>query len=79
VDLGNFVIASIDTLYDRTAEPLVNQYWKVLGVSPDPAKARINFRLLQTGAFLTQADLAAGDYIADGSRHAGGQRDTTTY
>lgn len=78
-DVGDIVIFSADTLYDATEQPLLNQQWKVIGAARDFRAGTINFRALQTSYYLMVAYLADGTYIADGSIHAGSDRDTTVY
>ena len=78
-DIGDIVIFSADTIYDTTEQPLLNQQWKVIGAARDFNDGKIAFRALQTPYYLMVAYLADGTYLADGSIHAGSDRDMTVY
>jgi len=79
VDLGDVFIYSADWLYGTDGLPLVNNYWRTVGVTRDFDAGKIRFRALQMPYFLTTASLADGTYLADGTIKAGSKRDETTY
>ena len=78
-DIGDIVLMTARRLFGSDGQPLYNQFWKVLGVSPDYLGGCIDFRVLQTPYFLTVAQMADGSHLADGSVKAGGDRDTANY
>jgi hypothetical protein len=78
-DIGDIIIHTVDSLYDETETPLYNNYWRVVGVSRDFNRGKINFSAIQTGYYLIVAYLADGTHIADGSILAGNNRDITAY
>lgn len=78
-DVGDAIIFSADTLCDTTEHPLLNQQWKVVSAARDFNARKITFRALQTDYYMMVAYLADGTHIADGSIHAGSDRDTTAY
>lgn len=49
IDVGDFVVCSIDTLFDKAGNPLNNHVWRVLGVKPSFSSGYIEYHLLQTG------------------------------
>ena len=79
VDQGDFIQASVDSLYDENEDPLLNQIWRVMAVSPEPSRRLVTFRLLQTDIFVGAGYIADGTHLADGSVKAGGSRDMTLY
>ena len=72
---------TIDWLYNRDIETLVNELWRVLNLKNnlDAGDGRLQYVCEDTKAFLTTAYLADGTYEAEGSVIAGGKRDTTEY
>lgn len=79
IDVGDVFVYSVDSLYDRGGDQLLNHYWRTISARPDFQRGRVNLRALQTNYFLTAAYLADGTYLADGSVKAGNNRDTTVY
>jgi len=79
VDIGDFVAFSADSLYSQDGMELLNHFWKILSVKPNYGKNNILFRALQTGYFMTLAEILDGSWIFDGSVKLGGDRDLTTY
>ena len=79
IDVGDIIIHTVDSLYDKTETPFYNHYWRVLGVDRDFGRGTIRFRCLQTNYYLTIAYVADGTHIADGSITAGADRDTTRF
>jgi len=79
VDIGDFIVFSADSLYGQDGMQLLNNFWKILSVKPNYGKNNIVFRALQTGYFMTIAELLDGSWILDGSVKLGGDRDLTTY
>lgn len=79
IDTGDVFIFSVDSLYDRNGDQLLNYYWRCIAAKPDFQRGKINFRALQTNYFLTIAHLLDGSFILDGSVKLGGDRDTITY
>jgi len=80
VDVGDIIVATIKRLYDRAGDQLINHLWRVTGVQPNLKKRSITYTLEDTGQFAyIQTYLADGSYKADGSIHAGSDRDTTEY
>ena len=79
LDVGDHIVTSIDTLFDKEGQALNNNYWRLISVRPDYAKAKINFRALQTPYYLTVARLLDGSWDIDGSLKCGGDRDTVVY
>ena len=78
-DIGDIIIHSADMLYDSAENPLYNHYWKIIGVDRDFNTGKVAFRALQTAYYLTVAYLADGTHLADGSIHAGSDRDAAIY
>ncbi len=59
--------------------PLINQIGEVFYVDINLREQTMEVRLRDTGYFLTTAHLADGSAVANGSRLAGGERDTAAY
>jgi len=53
IDIGDPFVCSIDSLYDKAGYRLINHYWRTVAVSPDFSRAKVRFRALQTGAYMT--------------------------
>ncbi len=79
IDVGGYFVHSVDSLYDKTGNQMLNHYWRTISVRPDFSKAKIGFRALQTPYYLTMAYLLDGSFLLDGSVKLGGDRDTTIY
>ena len=79
VDIGDFIIYSEETLYKPNGTQLLNEYWKIISVKPDYAKNKVIFRALQSSHCTTEAFLADGSYLADGSITAGNNRVPIVY
>jgi hypothetical protein len=79
LDVGDYFVNSIDSLYDKEGSELFNHIWKVISVRPDFSKALIALRALQTPYFLTTAFLLDGSFELDGSVKLGSDRDTVIY
>lgn len=79
VDVGDIIVATIDRLYDENGLQYSNHLWRVLSVAPDYQAGKIKFICQDTGYYLYASYFADGTYTADGSIHAGSDRDTTIY
>ena len=79
IDVGDHFVYSVDILYDKDGNQMNNHYWRAVSVNPDPSRATIGFRAIQTPHFLTVAYLLDGSWILDGSVKFGGNRDTVVY
>ena len=80
VDVGDLIVATIERLYDRDGNQYINHLWRVTGVTPDLKKKGITYTVEDTGQFAyIQTYLADGTHLADGSIHAGSDRDMTIY
>jgi len=78
-DVGKLIAYSVDRLYDKDMNAMLNTLWKVISYNPDIQRGSIGFRAIETGFYLTHAYIANGDWIADGSIKAGNNRDVTNY
>jgi hypothetical protein len=79
LDVGDYFIHTVDSLYNKEGRELSNYFWKTISVRHDLSKAKINLRALQTPYFLTITYLADGSYLANGSILAGNTQDTVIY
>jgi hypothetical protein len=79
IDIGDTFLLSVLDLYDENGDQLINNYWRVVSVTPDFTNAKINFRALESPYFLTIANLLDGSFELDGSVKLGNDRDTTIY
>lgn len=81
IDVGDIVCVTIKDLYDQLGSELINQFMRVVSVSPQLMEHTVDLTLQDTGKFLTGVGAYAdGTYTADGSIVAGnGTRDTTDY
>lgn len=80
IDVGDIIVATIERLYDRNGDQYINHLFRVTGVKPDLKKKAIQYTVEDTGQFAyITAYLADGTYKADGSMHAGSDRDMTIY
>jgi len=79
IDAGDAVTASFDHLYYIDGTKLINQFIKILSVSPNFEKGEVKFRGIDLGTYLSIAYLANGTYIASGIVMAGGEKDLTDY
>ncbi len=79
LDVNELLMTSIDYLYDTGGDELINEVYKIVSVNPGFSKAKIHFRCLDTGYFLTVSHLLDGSWLLDGSYKLGGDRDTTIF
>lgn len=80
VDVGDLIVATIEKLYDKNGDQYLNHLWKVTGVEPELQRKAIRYYVEDTGKYLyAMTYLADGTYKADGSIHAGSDRDMTEY
>lgn len=77
VDVGAIIIYSAESLYGKDGQALRNQMWRMLSVQPDLSTMTVQWRALQTPYYVTSGYFANGTYLADGSIHAGSDRDMT--
>ncbi len=72
---------SVPWLYTNNHEPYINQIFEIIAITPRlmGSQKGFDFKVRDTGKFLTVQYLADGTYKADGSIKAGGERDLTTY
>lgn len=79
MDTGDLFAASVESCFDQNGSAMINQLWRLVSIMPQFERKKIRMRALDTGSFLTAAELADGSILADGSSRAGGGRDLTVY
>lgn len=79
VDIGDYIIASFDLLYNKNAEPLKNEFFKVLETQTDFNSGAVLFRCLDTGTPLSLTWKHDGTIKHDGVHQHGGEIDLTDY
>jgi len=75
LNAGDYVVASIDELYDSEGMALSNAILEIIDINYDFNKGVLEFRCLDTGFYKTLCWKADGTVQADGSRKACGDRD----
>lgn len=79
LELGDIIQFSAQNIYEPDGAEMINQYFAIVGITLDVDSYNMQFDLIDTGNFKTEAYLADGTYYADGSIYAGNSRDTTLY
>ena len=78
-DVNDLIIATIDRLYDKRGSQRTNPIWRTVTITPDLQTGKIRFIVQDTGYYLYATYYADGSYPANGSIHAGSDRDLTVY
>lgn len=79
LEKGDAALFSLPWLRDSQGQALKNQIVRVLGLAPDLDGGTMTYTLLDSGLYKTLALPADGQYLADGSCTAGGDRDRNDY
>ncbi len=79
VEPDDYVAFSVPWMRSENLEPLVNQIGEVIEVNYDLSEQNMEFKIRDTGFFLTSSPLLDGTRTLEGGRLLGAERDAATY